>query len=212
MSEDRVPALDAAHPHATEHTERRSRFLAQCARASSLEEGRAFVESIRARFPDATHHCWACAAGRAGDTGRIAFSDDGEPHGTAGRPMLQVLLHSGIGEICVVVTRWFGGVKLGTGGLVRAYQDAVRRNLESLPTVENRALASLKLSCAYGHLEGVRHALGNFGASVLSSEYGSGISMLLSVPETQVEPLRRTVCDLTRGTAVFDAPPPPAAP
>ncbi|MCR5563698.1 MAG: YigZ family protein [Desulfovibrio sp.] len=204
MSEDRVPALDAAHPHTTEHTVRRSRFLAQCARASSLEEGRAFVESIRMKFPDATHHCWACVAGKAGDTGQIGFSDDGEPHGTAGRPMLQVLLHSGIGEICTVVTRWFGGVKLGTGGLVRAYQDAVRRNLENLPTEENQARASLKLSCAYVHFEGVQHALGHFGASVLSSEYGSGISMFLSVPETQVEPFRRTVCDLTRGTAVFD--------
>ena len=124
-----IPAAGPDRPHRTELLIRRSRFLAQCAHTPGPEAARAFVESIRRANADATHNCWAYAAGAPGQTARIGSSDDGEPHGTAGRPMLQVLLHCGIGEICVVVTRWFGGVKLGTGGLVRAYQDSVRENL-----------------------------------------------------------------------------------
>ena len=91
-----------------------------------MEAARAFVEQIRTKHADATHNCWAFVTGAPGHSGQVGFSDDGEPHGTAGRPMLQVLLHCGVGEITMVVTRWFGGVKLGTGGLVRAYQDSVR--------------------------------------------------------------------------------------
>ena len=108
-----IPAAGPDRPHRTELLIRRSRFLAQCAHTPGPEAARAFVESIRRANADATHNCWAYAAGAPGQTARIGSSDDGEPHGTAGRPMLQVLLHCGIGEICVVVTRWFGGVKLG---------------------------------------------------------------------------------------------------
>ncbi|NLG62975.1 MAG: hypothetical protein GX539_12100, partial [Candidatus Cloacimonetes bacterium] len=98
----------------------RSRFIATLAHAPDVESARAFIEEVRAEFPDATHNCWAFVAGPPGSTSHVGFSDAGEPHGTAGRPMLDVLLHSGIGEVAAVVTRYFGGVKLGKGGLVRA--------------------------------------------------------------------------------------------
>ena len=136
MSRFPIPAADAAAPFQTEIIIRRSRFLTHCAHTPGMEAARAFVEQIRTKHADATHNCWAFVAGAPGHSGQVGFSDDGEPHGTAGRPMLQVLLHCGVGEITMVVTRWFGGVKLGTGGLVRAYQDSVRENLATLPLAE----------------------------------------------------------------------------
>ncbi|MCU0618133.1 MAG: YigZ family protein [Gemmatimonadaceae bacterium] len=91
------------------------------------------MREVQAHDPDATHHCWAYVAGPPGSTSHIGLSDDGEPHGTAGRPMLNVLLHADVGDIVAVVTRWYGGVKLGTGGLSRAYAGAVQTALATLP-------------------------------------------------------------------------------
>ena len=110
--------------HRCEEIIKRSRFIATVAWAPDVGAAKSFIETIKSEFPDATHNCWAYAAGPPGDTAAVGFSDDGEPHGTAGRPMLNALLHSGIGEAAVVVTRYFGGVKLGSGGLVRAYSGA----------------------------------------------------------------------------------------
>lgn len=114
-----IPAVGPDNPHRTEAVIRRSRFLAQGCHCVSRADAIKFVDAIRAVNPDATHNCWAYQAGAPGDTAAIGSSDDGEPRGTAGRPMLNALLHSGIGQICVVVSRWFGGVKLGVGGLAR---------------------------------------------------------------------------------------------
>ncbi|MGD9326788.1 MAG: YigZ family protein, partial [Desulfobacterales bacterium] len=96
----------------TEETIKRSRFIATVARAFTEEDAKAFISIIKNEFPDATHNCWAYVAGPPGDTARIGMSDDGEPHGTAGKPILTALLHSEIGEIVAVVTRYFGGTKL----------------------------------------------------------------------------------------------------
>ena len=163
MSRFPIPAADAAAPFQTEIIIRRSRFLTHCAHTPGMEAARAFVEQIRTKHADATHNCWAFVAGAPGHSGQVGFSDDGEPHGTAGRPMLQVLLHCGVGEITMVVTRWFGGVKLGTGGLVRAYQDSVRENLATLPLAEKVPTVELDVQLDYGppappaaHLRGPR--------------------------------------------------------
>src|SRR5690625_3641612 len=134
MEKKRYPI--PARTHRVEQEIQRSRFITTVAHAPTIEEARAFIDSIREEFPDATHNCWAFAAGPPGDTAAIGMSDDGEPHGTAGRPMLTALLHGGVGEIAAVVTRYFGGTKLGTGGLVRAYTSSVQQALESLPTRE----------------------------------------------------------------------------
>ena len=109
--------------HRTEEKIKRSRFIATVAHASTEKDVKTFISMIKKEFPDATHNCWAYVAGPPGDTARVGMSDDGEPHGTAGKPILTVLLHSEIGEIVAVVTRYFGGTKLGKGGLVRAYSD-----------------------------------------------------------------------------------------
>src|SRR5690606_17190774 len=122
-----------AATHRTEQTIQRSRFIATLAHAPTVDAARARIDDVRAGFPDATHNCWAFLAGPPGSTAHVGFSDAGEPHGTAGRPMLDVLLHSGIGEVAAVVTRYYGGVKLGKGGLVRAYGGAVQHALATLP-------------------------------------------------------------------------------
>jgi len=107
--------------HRVEESILRSRFITSVAHAPDAAAAHAFVQSIREEFPDATHHCWAFVAGPPASTTHIGMSDDGEPGGTAGRPMLTALLHGGAGEIVAVCTRYYGGVKLGTGGLSRAY-------------------------------------------------------------------------------------------
>ncbi len=130
---DRYP-IPAARARA-ELVIERSRFVCTVSRAESPDAAHAFIKEMQGEFANATHNCWAFVAGPPGSTARIGMSDDGEPHGTAGRPMLTVLMHSGVGEIAAVVTRYYGGTKLGTGGLVRAYSAAVQ---EALARLERR--------------------------------------------------------------------------
>lgn len=195
-----VPVSSPEVPHCSETVVRRSRFLAQCTRASSPADARAFVEAIRQRHSDATHNCWAFAAGAPGDTARIGSSDDGEPHGTAGRPMLQLLLHSGIGELCVVVTRWFGGVKLGTGGLVRAYQDAVRENLAGLACVERVPQVTAELSLDYAHLDALRRQLPALEGMVENEDYAARARLRVRLPEERLGTLTQILAAASNGS------------
>ncbi len=197
-----IPTAGPNQPHCTELLIRRSRFLAQCAHTPGPEAARAFVESIRRANADATHNCWAYVAGAPGHTARIGSSDDGEPHGTAGRPMLQVLLHCGIGEICVVVTRWFGGVKLGTGGLVRAYQDSVRENLAGLTLAEQVPLSRLECTMSYAHLDALRRLLPAFEARVEGEDYQAEVRLCISLPEEQAAAFCRAVAGASNGAAL----------
>src|SRR5690349_11838554 len=128
--------LIPAGTHRTEEEINRSRFVTTFGYTPTVEAARAFIETVSNEFGDASHNCWAYVVGPPGSTGQIGMSDDGEPHGTAGRPMLTVLLHSGVGDICAVVTRYFGGTLLGTGGLVKAYSGGVQLALVDLPTIE----------------------------------------------------------------------------
>ena len=133
----KVPDLAPGAFHRAEETVRRSRFIVTMARVSSPEEAKAFIDRIREEHAGATHNCWAYNAGAPGDTAQVGASDDGEPKGTAGRPMLTALLHSDVGEVAAVVTRYFGGILLGTGGLVRAYQGSVKLGLEARGRVQS---------------------------------------------------------------------------
>lgn len=119
--------------HRSELIIKNSRFLTSVSPTPNRAEAERFIAQLKAEHPSANHNCWAHIAGSPDDTQNRGCSDDGEPKGTAGRPMLTVLEHSGLGDITVVVTRYFGGIKLGTGGLARAYSQAVREGLESLP-------------------------------------------------------------------------------
>lgn len=196
----RYPIPQAAL-HRTERTVSRSQFITSTAHTPSAEAARAFIESIRAQYADATHNCWAFVAGAPAHTAQVGFSDDGEPHGTAGRPMLTVLLHCGIGELTCVVTRYFGGVKLGTGGLVRAYQGAVRENIESLSTVQRITPATLTVTIDYCHVDKLRRLLPTFEAQIYSENYTAEVSLSITLPEDHKDALHAQIIDATNGTA-----------
>ena len=201
MSRFPIPAADAAAPFQTEIIIRRSRFLTHCAHTPGMEAARAFVEQIRTKHADATHNCWAFVAGAPGHSGQVGFSDDGEPHGTAGRPMLQVLLHCGVGEITMVVTRWFGGVKLGTGGLVRAYQDSVRENLATLPLAEKVPTVELDVQLDYAHLDRLHRLLPTFEARVGAEAYDQAARVRICLPEALRGPFEEAIAGRTDGRA-----------
>ena len=198
-----VPDLKPGAWHRQEQIIKRSRFLVSLAHAPSPEVARTFVEAMRRTFPDATHNCWAFVAGAPGDTGKAGYSDDGEPHGTAGRPMLTILLHSGVGEIVAVVTRYFGGIKLGTGGLVRAYQDLVRLGLETLPTCEHMVTARLHVAIDYPHVTLLRRMLPKYRASIDVEYFSTDATFEILLPQENISGFSAEVADLTDGAAVI---------
>ena len=185
-------------PCRTEETIKRSRFIATLAHAPSAEATHRFVARIRAEFPNAGHHCWACVAGPPGDSRAAGMSDDGEPRGTAGAPMLNTLRHAGVGEIAAVVTRYYGGIKLGTGGLVRAYSGLVSRALIELRTVVKRPLTELTVAVAYAHEDTLRRLLAAAGARILDQDYGVQVQYRIRIPTAQRTPFE---CRITAATA-----------
>jgi len=185
--------------HRVEEVIRKSRFISVGCHAPTPDAARAFVEAMREEFPDATHHCWAFVAGPPGDSALIGMSDDGEPHGTAGRPMLNALLQSGVGEIVAVCIRYFGGKKLGTGGLTRAYSGGVRLLLESLPIKEKVERLRLRIVVDYPAADALGRLMGDFEAVVETQDYGERVALRVSVPRDRIDSLSEAVAGLTRG-------------
>lgn len=191
-----------ARVHRVEHEVRRSRFVTTLARAPDASAAHAFVQRIRDELPDATHHCWAFVAGPPGSMRSVGRSDDGEPHGTAGRPMLTALLHGGVGEVVAVCARWFGGTELGTGGLARAYTKGVVLALESLPTELCTPRVTVDVVVDYPHVDAVQHLLDELDARVSEEDYGVEVRYRLAVPASRREELEARLADRTRGAAV----------
>jgi uncharacterized YigZ family protein len=187
--------------HRVEQVVRRSRFITTLARAATADDARAIIGEVRAEFADATHNCWAFAAGPPGATAAIGMSDDGEPHGTAGRPMLEALLHSGVGEIVAVVTRYFGGVKLGKGGLARAYAGGVTQALDALPLARKVVRTPVRVTLDYAALEPVRRMAAEHDAPVVREEFAAAVTLHLAVPESDLQDFRTAVAGLTAGQA-----------
>jgi uncharacterized YigZ family protein len=194
-----------ARMHRVEHVVTRSRFVTSAARAADAEAAHVFVARIREEFTDATHNCWAFVAGPPGGTTHIGMSDDGEPHGTAGRPMLTALLHGGVGEIVVVCTRWFGGVKLGTGGLSRAYADGVKHVLESLPTVEKVDRVRLLVAVGYPDIDAVKRLAAEHDALIEEEAYGADVRYALLVPAPEAGLVEAILAEATQGRARIEA-------
>ncbi|MDD3310552.1 YigZ family protein [Pseudodesulfovibrio sp.] len=188
-----------------EQSIKRSRFIATAAHAPDADAARAFIDAVRAEFPDATHNCWAYAAGPPGDTAAVGLSDDGEPHGTAGKPMLAALLHGPVGEIAVVVTRYFGGVKLGTGGLVRAYTQLVNAALETLETREKIDLATLVTVLPYPAVTPFKRLLPDFEAAIISETYAESAAFTVELPEEHAEAFAERLAEITDGKAMVAA-------
>lgn len=178
---------------------RRSRFITTLARADSRERALALVECVRREFPDARHHCWAYAVGRPGDTAKVGQSDDGEPHGTAGRPMLTQLLYGGVGELAAVTTRYFGGIKLGTGGLTRAYQNGVKQALTLLPVTEKKVLVRVLAEVDYAHADRFHRMLPRFQARIVDEDFGQRALFTLEMPEDLVQACGEALREATDG-------------
>lgn len=188
-----------AAPHRAELVIERSRFIATVAPAPTVADAQAVLRAVRQEAPDATHHCWAYVVGPPGSTGQVGMSDDGEPHGTAGRPMLTVLLHGGLGDVVAVVTRYYGGTKLGTGGLVKAYGGAVQAALATLPRRDRVDAVALTVRVAYAAIGAVQPLWTVHEAVVRREAYAAEATYELEVPRDRVEALVRAVTDATRG-------------
>ncbi len=199
-----VPNLAPDEIHREEDVVRRSRFIVSIARVSSTEEAKAFIERIRAEHPTATHNCWAFNAGAPEDTAQVGASDDGEPQGTAGRPMLTVLLHSGVGEIAAVVTRYFGGTLLGTGGLVRAYQGSVKQGLDSLPVVLREDMQRFVVSIEPHQVSDFQHFLADAKGRVLTSDFRFDATFEVEVPKPHAQTFADRMMEVTAGEALID--------
>jgi uncharacterized YigZ family protein len=196
--------IPAARVRVEDHVEH-SRFIATLAPAATANDARAFIDSIRHEMPDATHHCYAFVAGPPGSSGDIGSSDDGEPGGTAGRPMLTVLLNCGVGDVVAVVTRYFGGIKLGKGGLVRAYGGAVQHALRQLTTVMRVEMTEVRVTFAYPHTDAVRRALAREEAEILHETFGDDVALTVRLAEDRLDAVRRILLDATSGAARLDA-------
>ncbi len=187
---------------------RRSRFITTVAHTPSVEAARSFIAEIKAEFSDASHNCWAYLVGPPGGTSQIGYSDDGEPHGTAGRPMFTVLQHSGLGDITAVVTRYFGGTKLGKGGLVKAYSGGVQYALKGLPLVEHVPSVELEVVIAYASVTPVQRLLPDFEAVVVDETYAADVTYRIELPEEQADPFERALVGLTSGMVLIERCPP----
>lgn len=182
-----------------EYEEKKSRFIATVRPCGSEDEAAAFIEETKKKYWDARHNCSAYVIGGRGELTRC--SDDGEPPGTAGRPMLEALLNSGIRNAAVVVTRYFGGVLLGTGGLVRAYTQAVKEGLAACETGVMRPGAEFCLDTDYNQIGKILYLLGQRGLEPLESEYGETVSLKVLVPAEDAEAFVREVTEATAGRA-----------
>ena len=160
---------------------KKSRFITYLRHTNGLEASKAFLSEIRALHPNARHHCWAAVAGIPSDGQQYGFSDDGEPSGTAGKPMLNSLLGSGIGEISAVVVRYYGGILLGTGGLVKAYGNGVQQALLQLEKIRKVLRKNYRLQCDYEHYNTVQHLLSNVDIEILDQQFGENVILLLGV-------------------------------
>ncbi len=176
-----------------------SRFIASAAPAFSVDEARAFISQIRQEFPDASHHVPAFLIG-FGASVTAHCSDAGEPAGTAGRPALAVLQGSGLGDVVVVVTRYFGGTKLGTGGLVRAYTDAVKAVLADLPRAEKIPTCTVMLAFEYTYLERIRLMVAEHHGLILDEDFGADVTLTVRFAVEMLAGFQSGLQNLTRGS------------
>ena len=176
--------------------EKRSKFIGELFRVETPEQAVEKINEVKAKYRDARHHCYAYII-REGNYMR--YSDDGEPQGTAGMPILEVLRHAGVTNVCCVVTRYFGGILLGTGGLARAYTKGAPIALEAAGLSQMDRYSLLLLSCPYNLLDAVQKVLPEHGASVEEIEYGADVTLTVALPEGGEETLNTALMDATAG-------------
>lgn len=179
-----------------EFIEKKSRFIGRVWLVETEEEALSKIQQMKKQHYDATHNCWAYII----HGGAVRFSDDGEPGGTAGMPMLQVLQREGLHNIVCVVTRYFGGILLGAGGLVRAYTKGAKIAVDAAGKSIKRVWTVLYVPCPYSFYERVKLEIDAFGGILRSTEFGAEVDMEILFPEANAQPFLSRLTDLTSGT------------
>ena len=179
----------------TEFTEKRSRFIGHVWRVDSEEEARAWIERTKKEHYDARHNCWCY---RIKD-GPVRYSDDGEPQGTAGQPMLNVFEREAVENVCCVVTRYFGGVLLGAGGLVRAYTQSAKNALDAAGISVVRRWVEALLSCPYSWHDRVRQEVERLGGTIAGTDYGADVCFAALLPEQSAQEILASIYDFSAG-------------
>ncbi len=193
-----TPAYIPAGPARTEIRVVNSRFIATVAPAATVEEAKAHIAEVRAEMPDASHHVYAYVIGH-GATTTLGMSDDGEPSGTAGRPVLAIVRGSGLGDVVVVVTRYFGGTLLGTGGLVRAYGDAARAVLELVVREEKVERETLHFTIEYAQFDSARRLVEQYGGTIDDEQFAAAVTLQVTLARSQGQAFRAALREATAG-------------
>ena len=194
MEQYLIPAKEGA----SEYIEKKSRFLGLIVPVTTEAEARAQLDAVKKREYDARHNCWAYIL----HSGQKRYSDDGEPQGTAWQPILNVLEREGVQDVLCVVTRYFGGILLGAGGLCRAYTKAAKDALDDAGISELRPWSVLRLDCPYALFERVKLELEKRGGTVISSEYGAQIALTAALPEPGEAVFAKALQELSAGSLV----------
>ncbi len=188
-----IPTL----PGEAELTEKRSTFLGHVRCVETEDEAREFITAMKKQYHDARHNCWCYRI----QDGPERYSDDGEPQGSAGIPMLEVFKRENVTNVVCVVTRYFGGVLLGTGGLLRAYTKSAKDALTAAGVSAVRRWVTVDVTCAYGLFERVKTAVAALNGAVDGLDYGADITMHILLPEEAVEDFSAQLRDLSAGSA-----------
>ncbi len=189
-------------PGTGEIVEKKSRFIGCISHVETEEEANLFITGIKKRHYDARHNCYAYTIGE--EQPLMRFSDDGEPGGTAGKPILEVITGKKLCNVCIVVTRYFGGTLLGTGGLVRAYTEAAKACIAATDIVCKRMAAPVTITTNYTDLGKIQYILGNEGIEIKDSEYGQEVKLSAEVFVDDVERIQKALTEATSARAVLE--------
>ena len=182
-------------PSEAEFTEKRSTFIGHVWPVETEEEARARIEEMKKKYHDARHNCWCYLI----KDGPVRYSDDGEPQGTAGQPMLGVFQKEGVTNVCCVVTRYFGGILLGAGGLVRAYTQGAKDALDAAGISVVRRWVVMEVPCGYAAFEEVRREVFHFGGVVENVDYGADVLLSVLIPEERAAQFTEHLRDASAG-------------
>lgn len=187
-------------PGDAEYVEKRSRFLGKVRCVTTEEEARAFIDAMKKQYHDARHNCWCYVL----NSGAVRYSDDGEPQGTAGQPMLGVFQKEGVTDVVCVVTRYFGGVLLGAGGLCRAYTKSAKDALDAAGISVVRRWTELKVPCPYSLFAQVGQEVESAGGVVTDTEYAADVTLTVLLREGTEDSFQRRLLDLSAGTVTAE--------
>ena len=185
-----------------EYIEKKSRFIGYVCHVESEEEAEAFIAKIKKKHYDARHNCSAYSVGE--DKVIQRFSDDGEPSGTAGKPIMEVITGNGLHNVCIVVTRYFGGTLLGTGGLVRSYTEAAKNCIADTEIVIKKCVIPLKITVSYNDLGKIQYILGQDGIGIRNSDYGESVILTADVYVDDIDRIEKKITEVTAARTLFE--------